>query len=86
MDSGRRYDDYTSGKLNLKKIVAIIIAIVVIVMIVFIIKNLLTKGDETGRIVSSSYYTSFKDNKWGVIDSNRKFSYRSIISRVNNNT
>ena len=86
MDEGRRYDDDNKGKLNLKKIVAIIIAIAVIVMIVFIIKNLLTKGEEIGRIASVSYYTSFKDNKWGVIDSNRKFSYRSIISRVNNNT
>ena len=45
-------------------------AIAVVVMFVFIIKNILTKGEDKGKITSDSYYTIFKDNKWGVINGN----------------
>lgn len=67
MSRGRRYD--TEPKLNMKKVFAVIIAIIVIIMFIFIIKGLLTKDSSTGKIVSKSYFTSYKDNKWGVIDS-----------------
>ena len=67
MSRGRRYD--TEPKLNMKKVFAVIIAIIVIIMFIFIIKSLLTKDNSTGKIVSKSYFTSYKDNKWGVIDS-----------------
>ena len=67
MSRGRRYD--TEPKLNMKKVFAVIIAIVVIIMFIFIIKGLFTKESTTGKIVSKSYFTSYKDNKWGVIDS-----------------
>lgn len=65
---GRRYE--TEPKLNLKKVFAVIIAIAVVIMFVFIIKNILTKGEDKGKITSDSYYTIFKDNKWGVINGN----------------
>ena len=64
---GRRFEQ--EAKLNLKKVFAVIIAIVVIVMFVFIIQGILTKGEDKGKITSKSYFTVFKDNKWGVIDS-----------------
>ena len=67
MSRGRRYD--TEPKLNMKKVFAVIIAIVVIIMFVFMIKRLFTKENKTGKIVSKSYFVSYKDNKWGVIDS-----------------
>ena len=67
MSRGRRYD--TAPKLNMKKVFAVIIAIVVIIMFVFMIKRLFTKENKTGKIVSKSYFVSYKDNKWGVIDS-----------------
>ena len=67
MDRGRRYDG--EPKLNMKKVFAVIIAIVVMIMFIFIIKGILKKDDGTGKIVSKSYFTSYKDNKWGVIDS-----------------
>lgn len=66
MSKGRRYD--TEPKLNIKKVFAVIIAIVVIIMFIFIIKGLVTKDELTGKVTSRSYFVSFKDNKWGVID------------------
>ena len=66
MSRGRRYD--AEPELNMKKVFAVIIAIIVIIMIIFMIKGLLTRDTTTGKIVSKSYFTVFKDNKWGVID------------------
>ena len=71
MSRGRRYD--TEPKLNMKKVFAVIIAIVVIIMFIFIIKGLFAKESTTGKIVSKSYFTSYKDNKWGVIDAEGNF-------------
>ena len=65
---GRRYEQ--EPKLNLKKVFAVLIAIAVVIMFVFIIKGILAKGEDKGKITSASYYAMFKDNKWGVIDSN----------------
>ena len=67
MSRGRRYD--TEPKLNMKKVFAVAIAIIVIIMFIFIIKGLLTKDTTSGKITTKSYFTSYKDNKWGVIDS-----------------
>ena len=66
MSRGKRYD--TEPKLNMKKVFAVAIAIAVIIMFVFIIKGIFTKDTTTGKITSKSYFTSYKDNKWGVID------------------
>lgn len=67
MSRGRRYEQ--EPKLNLKKVFAVIIAIAVIIMFVFIIKGILSKGEDKGKITSESYFSIFKDNKWGVINS-----------------
>ena len=66
MSRGRRYEE---PKLNMKKVFAVIIAIVVFIMFIFVIKGILTKDKDQGKITSQSYFTAFKDNKWGVIDS-----------------
>ncbi len=66
MGKGKRYDK--EPKLNMKKVFAVIIAIIVIIMFIFIIKRLLTKDETTGTITSQTYFTVYKDNKWGVID------------------
>ena len=68
MSKGKRFDD--EPKLNFKKVFAVLIAIAVVVMFVLIINGILSKGEDKGKIVSKSYFTVFKDNKWGVIDSN----------------
>ena len=67
MSKGKRYDE--GPKLNITKVFAVIIAIAVIVMFIFMIKGLLTKEDTKGKITSESYFVAYKDNKWGVINS-----------------
>ena len=68
MSRGRRYD--SEPKLNMKKVFAVVIAIVVIIMFIFIIKGLLSKDTTSGKITTKNYFASYKDNKWGVINSN----------------
>lgn len=86
MSRGRRYD--TEPKLNLKKVFAVIVAVVVIIMFIFIIKGLLSKDGETGKVTSKSYFASYKDNKWGVIDDSGNNvidpSYEEMIVIPNN--
>lgn len=86
MSKGRRYEQ--EPKLNIKKVLAVLIAIAVVVMFVFIINGILSKGEDKGKIVSKSYFTVFKDNKWGVIDSNGEIiidpSYEEMIVIPNN--
>ena len=81
MGKGKRYEK--EPKLNLKKVFAVIIAIIVLIMFIFIIQGILTKGQEKGKITSESYFTVFKDNKWGVINSKGETvidpSYAEII-------
>lgn len=83
---GRRYEQ--EPKLNIKKVFAVLIAIAVLVMFIFIIKGILSKGEDKGKITSQSYYTVFKDNKWGVIDSSGETiispSYEEMIIIPNN--
>ena len=83
---GRRYEQ--EPKLNFKKVFAVLIAIAVVIMFVFIINGILSKGEDKGKIVSESYFTVFKDNKWGVIDSNGEIiidpSYEEMIVIPNN--
>ena len=68
MSKGRRYD--SEPKLNIKKVFAVIIAIVVIIMFVFILNKLLSRDTTSGTIIAKNYFASYKDSKWGVIDSN----------------
>lgn len=81
MGRGRRYEQ--EPKLNIKKVFAVLVAIAVVIMFIFIIKGILSKGEEKGKITSETYYTMFKDNKWGVIDSSGNTviepSYEEII-------
>ena len=58
---GRRYEE---PKLNMKKVFAVILAIIVIIMVIFIIKGVLTKNKEQGKIASKDYFAAFKDNKF----------------------
>ena len=67
MSRGKRYD--SEPKLNMKKVFAVLIAIIVIIMFIFIIKGLLSKETTTGKITTKNYFATYKDNKWGVIDS-----------------
>ena len=87
MSKGKRYEE---PKLNIKKVIAVIVAILVIIMFVFMMKGILQKEQDssTGSISSLSYFSAFHDNKWGVIDSNGNTviepSYQEMIIIPNN--
>ena len=57
-NKGRRYEE---PKLNIKKVIAVILAIVVLIMSIFVIKGIIDKSKEEGRITSKSYFAAFKD-------------------------
>ena len=68
MSRGRRYTK--EKKLNIKKVVAVLIAIAVTVMFCYAIKKLVKVDNNTGTIVQTSYFPVYTNDKWGVIDSN----------------
>ena len=81
MSRGRRYDD--EPKLNIKKVFAVIVALMVIIMSIFVIRGALSKGSSTGKISSQSYFSIYKNEKYGVINSNGDIvidpSYKELI-------
>ena len=87
MSRGRRYEE---PKLNLKKVFAVILAFVVIIMSIFVIHGILSKDEKTGGITSKTYFSAYKDNKWGVIDENGETviepSYEEMIIIPDNKT
>lgn len=70
MSRGKRYDD--EPKLNVKKVIAVIIAIAVIIMFIVGIKTLLTNNTSKTTKEVSSYYTVYTNGKWGVMDQTGK--------------
>ncbi|MBR6504613.1 MAG: WG repeat-containing protein [Clostridia bacterium] len=65
---GRRYDN--EPKLNIKKVIAVILVLAVIIMFVVAIKKLLNTTDkEYTKNTAASYFSVFTNNKWGVINS-----------------
>ncbi len=65
---GRRYDN--EPKLNLKKVLAVVIAIIIVIMFIYFIKGLFDKNEPNTKITSESYFPIYQDEKWGVIDNN----------------
>lgn len=64
---GKRYD--TEQKLNIKKVIAVIIAILVVIMFVVGIMELLKDKPLTNqKVFATAYYTIYENEKWGVID------------------
>ena len=55
----------------MKKVFAVIIALIVIIMFIYIITGAFSSKDKTSnKLTVKNYFASYKDNKWGVIDSN----------------
>ena len=69
MGKGRRYD--AEGKLNMKKVLAVVIAIAVIIMFIVGLSNLL-KSDKNSeeKVIAINYFSVYTNGKWGVINSN----------------
>ena len=86
MNKGRRYEQ--EPKLNIKKVIAVIVAIIVIAMSIYIFSGVLKKDSTQSVIASKEYVAVFKDNKWGVIDSTGNEiiapSYQEMIIIPNN--
>ncbi len=83
---GRRYDD--EPKLNLKKVIGVIIAIAVIVMIIISIVNIVKNSNKKIEVKIYSYYTSYENGKFGVINNDGETviepSYDEMITIPNN--
>lgn len=65
MGRGKRYSH--KPKLNIKKVIAVILAIIVIIAFIIAIKKLITK-DDIQNITAKTYASLYLNNKWGVID------------------
>lgn len=63
---GRRYDE--EPKLNLKKVIGVIVAIAVIIMIIISIVNIIKNSDKKVEVKNYSYYTCYENGKFGVIN------------------
>ena len=87
MSRGKRYNG--EAKLNMKKVLAVVVALLVIVMFVFVIYKLVTNG-KGERMTNNYYFTSFQDNKYGVINNKGQEviapSYQEYIVIPNNRT
>ncbi len=69
MSTGRRYNG-DKPKLNIKKVISVIIVIAVIVMAIISITKILgnhTKAEE--KTVANKYFAVYTNEKWGVINS-----------------
>ena len=66
---GTRYDE--GAKLNVKKVIAVILIIVIIIALIFGIRSLLKNDSNslTGKLENVYYYTIYDNGKWGVINS-----------------
>ena len=63
MSSGRRYDD--EKKLNVKKVIGVVIAIAVILMVGISIKRLLDPKKSTQISDVTYYFTAYSNRKMG---------------------
>lgn len=89
MSRGKRYDD--TPKLNIKKVIATIVAFIVLIMVIISIKKLLTSKPKTKEVTAAeTYFSVYKDGKWGVIDNTGKYivnaTYDEMIIIPNQNT
>ena len=84
---GRRYDR-NKPKLNFKKVIGVIIAIAVLIMIIVSIINIVKDSGEKVEVKSYTYYTSYENGKFGVINNEGttviNAEYDEIISIPNN--
>lgn len=86
MAKGKRYD--SEPKLNIKKVIGVIIAFVVLIMIITSIVKILRNNPDEEAIYTSSYYPVYTNGKWGVIDNNGEMvisaTYDEMIVIPNN--
>lgn len=79
-NKGKRYSN--EPKLNIKKVIAVILAIAVLIMFIVVISKLLRTGDKKGSISVISYYPVYTNEKWGVINSNGNIVIEPTMSEM----
>lgn len=68
MSRGRRYD--SAGKLNIKKVMAVIIGVAVVIMFIVGFATLLKEDNsKEEKVIATNYFSVYTNGKWGVIDS-----------------
>ncbi len=65
---GRRYQG-SEPKLNIKKVIAVIIVFIVIIMAISSIKKMFSGNKTNEKPVANAYYSVYTNGKWGVINS-----------------
>lgn len=65
---GRRYNRYAEPKLNMKKVLGVLVAILVVIMVIVSIVNVIKNGKDKNKLKSYSYYTVYENGKFGVIN------------------
>lgn len=68
MAKGKRYEG--EPKLNIKKVFGVLIALAVLIMIITTIAKILKTDNNETTISSVTYFSSYAEGKWGVIDNN----------------
>lgn len=69
MGKGKRYNG-SEQKLNIKKVIAVIITLLVVVMFIAILIKLMNSDEvSTEKKPALAYYTVYDNEKWGVINS-----------------
>ncbi len=70
MGRGKRAD--ADAKLNVKKVIGLIVAIIVVILFIASLSSGMKKGENLSKtrelIAPTSYYSAYQDGKWGVID------------------
>lgn len=65
MSRGRRYS--SDSKLNMKKVLAVVVVILVGIMFALVIRTIFVKSKEA-KVSNTNYFTAYLNNKYGVID------------------
>lgn len=65
---GRRYNSYSEPKLNMKKVLGVIVALLVVVMVIVSIVNIIKGGKNKEKVANYTYYTAYENGKFGVIN------------------
>ena len=81
MNKGRRFD--SNGKLNKKKVAAVVIAFAVIVMFFIGLTKLLSaKPKDDEKIIPINYHSVYTNGKWGVINSKGEIVLEPIYDEM----
>lgn len=83
---GKRYDK--EPKLNMKKVVGVMVAFAVVVMIIISIVNIVKTSNKKIEVKKYSYYTAYENGKFGVINNEGQTviepTYNEYIAIPNN--